>query len=408
MWRNITTLLSGNAAAQLVNIATIVFVVARYISPEDFGRYAVLMSYIGILSVVACLRYDVALVSTHRDIFARNLGAAAILIAVGFTLLCAVVMWVIETIAGAAFLFGISLWLLLAALFLKALGQVFAGVLYRQERYLSYSVIRFVQALVLFGGFLWTGLQSNGVPGLMLSVFASYLTFAALASIAIGRQFFLDRVRLARMVAVARRETDFPLFNTPQALIDTFLSNGVNIVIMAQAGSTMAGYYSFMQRAVRAPLTLVFGAVSQVVFRFASRYREHSNRVRRELLRVAVFAYVLVAVGALCAAVVHANFGLLPFLENWSGLRDYLPAFSAWFLVPFLFSPFATLPIVYARQRTFFVCATSFNLMALASLGVFLALGLRQGAFLIVATGALVYFAGMSVWVYRLTAEAKT
>ncbi len=70
-------------------------------------------------------------------------------------------------------------------------------------------------------------------------------------------------------------------------------------------------------------------------------------------------AILLVAASGVVLAYVF--FADLSFLKDWAGMREYMIAFAVWMLVPFLFSPYATLPIVYRRQKQFFLLATLYQ-----------------------------------------------
>ncbi len=402
MIRNILTLLSGNAAAQLINVATIIWVVSKYISPEVFGLYAVLMSYVGILSSVTCLRFELGIVSERSERAANNLVGLSLLVAFGFAVLTGLLSTVSLWLWGDAFLFGVPLLVTIAVLFTKALDQIGASILYRNEAYKRYSTIKFIQSLVLLVGFFWSAKARAGTTGLMLATLAAYSVFAILAFLDI-RQYRVSRgVTPKRVAAVARRHRDLVKFNTPQAFIDNLLANGVNFVLIAFAGPTVVGYYNFMQRIIRAPLGLVFGAVSQVVFRFAAKHVDQPSRLRTELGRLALISLALLVSVAFVISVFYANLEGLSFLSQWSGMRSYVPAFAVWMLAPFLFSPFATLPVVYGRQRQFLILASSYNLVSLGALTLLLRIGILQPAFMAIGLGSVLYFLALCAWVFRM------
>ena len=266
MIRQIATLLSGNALSQVVNVVTILFVVTAYISPAEFGRYAVLMSYVGILSAIACLRYELAIVSVRRSRVANNMVFLCFAVATVFAVSVLAVFQLTKLLLGDAFLLGASSLVIVALVYLKAIDQVCAAVLYRYEAYLTYSALKLMQALVLFAGFLAVGLMGHSVQGLLYSTVLAYAAFALAGIYAVRRYDIRSGVDIGRMSAMFRKHADFAKYNTPQALIDNLMTNGLNFVLVALAGPAVVGYFNYMQRILRAPLGLVFGAVSQVVF----------------------------------------------------------------------------------------------------------------------------------------------
>ena len=187
MMRQIAMLLSGNALSQLVNVVTILFVVTTYIAPAEFGRYAVLMSYVGILSTIACLRYELAIVSVRRSRVANNFVFLCLVVATVFSALVLAVFQFTELLLGDAFLLGASSLMIVALIFLKAIDQICAAVLYRQEAYLTYSVLKLMQALVLFAGFTAVGVTGLGAEGLLYATACAYAAFALAGIIAVRR-----------------------------------------------------------------------------------------------------------------------------------------------------------------------------------------------------------------------------
>lgn len=407
MLRYVAMLLSGNAVSQLVNVATILFVVSTFFSPGEFGVYAVLMSYVGILSSVACLRYELAIVSTNRNLASNNIAVGSIAIAGSFSVIAYVALKLGELFVGDALLFGSPPVLIVALIFFRALDQVCAAIFYRREAYLDISILKFAQAIVLFVCFLGVGLLDKGVNGLLLATVASYLSFAVLA-IARAQRFGLIRgIHLSRSAVLLRRNTDFAKFNAPHAFIDNCLANGLNLILVVFAGPTVVGYFNYMHRILKAPLGLIFGAVSQVLFRTAAQARANGLSVSvklREILWVTGGILLAAAVGVVSAYILFPDIVLF---NGWSGLRHHMLAFALWMLVPFLFSPFAVLPVVYERQRQFFLMATGFNLLSLTVLSGLLWLEWINGAFILVGTISALYYVGITTWIFRVVASEE-
>jgi O-antigen/teichoic acid export membrane protein len=406
MIRQIATLLSGNALSQAVNVATILFVVTPYFDPAEFGRYAVVMAYVGILSSIACLRYELSVVSVARTRVANNMVFSSLGIATAMSILVLIAFGLAETCFGNAFLLGISPAIVVALIYLKAIDQVCASVLYRYESYLTYSSLKLMQALVLFAGFLSAGLLGWGLYGLLYSTLFAYLAFGLAGVVAIRRFDVYEGVRPGRMAAMLKKYSDFLKFNTPQALIDNFLTNGLNLVLVALAGPAVVGYFSYLQKTLKAPLGLIFGAVSQVVFRFCAKNKLHPERVSRKLRQTLIINIAILMTAFAAISIVYAFFQEFAFLEEWSGLQHYMMAFATWMMAPFLFSPFATLPVVYDLQKTFFKLATTFNLLSLLLLAFIIWKGTVVMAFWVVGLASLVYFSGLNAWVFGIAGRA--
>ena len=407
MIRNIATLLTGNALSQLVNVVTILFVVTAFFAPAEFGRYAVAMSYVGILSAVACFRYELAIVAVSGTLAANNAVFSSLVIATVFSVLVFITFELLSMTVGDQFLVGTSPIVIATLILLKAVDQILACVLYRHEAYVRYSILKLLQALVLLGGFVGTGIAGLGLDGLLLSTLLAYASFAVIGIIAIRPYGVRSGVRSSRMVALVKRQVDFVKFNTPQALIDNLLSNGLNFVLVILAGASVVGYFNYMQKVLKAPLGLIFGAVSQVVFRFSAKNSADPRLVTHKLRQVFAMVSAILLVAASGVVLAYVFFADLSFLKDWAGMREYMIAFAVWMLVPFLFSPYATLPIVYRRQKQFFLLATLFNLLSLLVLTLMIWKGVVIAAFWTVGLLSIAYYAGLNAWLFRIAGSGQ-
>lgn len=407
MIRKVTTLLAGNVLAQIVHVVTILVVVAGFFDPADFGAYAVAMSFVGILSSVACLRYELGIVSTRVDAAAANLAVASAGIAIAISLFGFWLVGPLIEFFGSRISLGTSAPMIASLVLFKALEQVSGSLLVRREAYLQYSVLRVLQALIVLAGFSVVAGSGATSGGMLLTTMASYFIFALCGFVIAARNGSLRGVRLARMRSVLRSNQDFLKYSTPQTLIDSALGHGINFVLAVFAGANIVGYYNFMQRIIKAPLALLSGAVSQVLFRFCAANRDDPARVSGVLART--YRYV---VGGLVAALLffflaHEFFEYLPFADRWGGLRDYVLPLTVWMLSSFLLSPFATLPVVYGRQREFFLAATSYNLLALVALTLMFSAGFVSAAFWIVGLASVLYYLGMNSWLLGFAHDSR-
>jgi len=402
MIRQVSTLLAGNALSQIVNLATILFVVTAFFTPEEFGYYAVLMSYVGILSSVACLRYELAIISVRRRYAANNIILACLIIAVVFSAFTWVVIKLVAEIVSERFLLGESAQIIAFLVFLKAIDQIIASILYRQEAYFRYSMLKLLQALMLLGGFVVSGITGRGQSGMLLATMIAYASFAVSGVVVIHRYDLQAGLRAVRVTALIRKQADFVKFSMPQTLIDNILSNGLNFVLIALAGPAVVGYFNYMQKVLKAPLGLVFGAISQVVFRFSAKNQTDAALVTRMLQQVFPLVGGILMIAAAGIGFTYVFFSDLAFLQSWNGLQEYMIGFSVWMLVPFLFSPFATLPIVYGLQKKFFIAATTFNVLSLAAFALLIWKGPLIGAFWAMGLASIPYYAGLNLWLFRV------
>ena len=70
--RNVLTLMTGTTIAQAIPIA-ISPILTRIYTPEDFGVFALFIGVVGVISVIATLTYEQAIILPKYDKYAINI-----------------------------------------------------------------------------------------------------------------------------------------------------------------------------------------------------------------------------------------------------------------------------------------------------------------------------------------------
>ena len=84
--RNVLTLMSGTAIAQGLTLG-FAPVLTRIYKPEDFGVLGLYISIVGILSVIICWRYELAIVLPRENKDAINILIMSVIINAGMCIL---------------------------------------------------------------------------------------------------------------------------------------------------------------------------------------------------------------------------------------------------------------------------------------------------------------------------------
>ena len=255
MRRAVLTLLAGGVLAQALPLLLGPWL-TRLFSPASFGLYHLFAAVAANLAVVACARYEFALPMARDEAEARALRALCLRLLAVSTALAAVagIAWALWL--GAAW----PLWLPAAV---GALGLVSLATLNatRAQRFPGLAVARVLQhgggALLQVGA----GLLQAGVVGLIAAPIA-----AALAALAVLGWPGPARAARAQWQAVARLHRSFPLLNTPHAFLGALQDTLALALIAASLGPAAAGAWGLALRYLKAPATLVGGAVSQALY----------------------------------------------------------------------------------------------------------------------------------------------
>jgi len=262
----------------------------------------------------------------------------------------------------------------------------------RSERFRALAAARVVQH---GGGALAQGLA--GVAQLGLAGLIAAPLLAVLAAIALLRLRLAGwwRVPRERLNAVARRHRDFPLLNTPHAFAAGLLDALALALIAASQGVAAAGFWGLAMRYLKAPATLVGGAVSQALYpRLAAQGRSAGQRdVRRVMLALAAVAAPLVLLlWAFAPWAFEQAFG-----AGWREAGELARALALYIGLHFIASPLAVVTMAWNAQAWALKLALVGQAVFLAALAAGLWWRGLQGAGWAVSAAMALYF-GAYFW----------
>ena len=377
--RAVLTLIAGGAVAQALPLLLGPWLTRLY-TPQQFGVYHLFAAVSANLAVVACARYEFALPLVGDVLDAAALRALCLRVLAGVTLASA--------LGGAAWLAwssqGWTAWLPVAV---AVLGWLSLATLWatRAQAYRALAVARVVQ----YGGAslaqAGAALLGAGVQGLIVAPIA-----AAAAAAAMLRLPLDDGARPApqRWRELARRFRDFPLLNTPHAFMGA-LQDTVSIgMIAAWQGPVAAGFWGLSLRYLKAPATLVGGAVSQALYPQLAAHgaaadhdvdahaplrvtRAGRAAVRRVMAGLALIALPLVLLlWAFAPWAFERLFG-----TDWRGAGELARTLGLYIGVHFVAAPLAVVTLAWGAQAW----ALRLALVGQAAFVVALAAGLQLG-----------------------------
>lgn len=378
------TLLGGGALAQLLPLLLGPFI-ARLFTPEAFGLYTQFATVAAALAVAASLRYEQALPLARSDDEARALLALALRLLLAAVLLGVPLGWALHALGA------LPLAVLLApALATAGLLQVLMLWANRAQRFGALATSRVLHyggaaALQLVLGWaLWRGAASGAEGAWALALAPLLAQLLACGGLwrpapAGGWRALLVPASAAlrtQMRTVARQQRDFALINTPHALLGLLQDALAVALLVAWSGEAAAGFWGLALRYLKAPATLVGGAVSQALYpRLAAARADDARRlVRRLMALLGALALGLMALLLLAGPWLFERVFGPPWREAGELARALAPYIAAHFVA----APLAVVTMAWRAQRWAFRLALLGQLAFLAAL----ALGLRQGGLL--------------------------
>ncbi len=394
--RAVLTLVAGGAVAQALPLLLGPWLTRLY-TPQQFGLYHLFAAVSANLAVVACARYEFALPLVGDAVDAAAVRALCLRVLAGVTLASA--------IAAAGWLAwssqGWTLWLPAAV---GVLGWLSLATLWatRAQAYRALAIARVVQ----YGGAslaqAGAALLGAGVQGLIVAPIAAAAAAAAVLRMPLNAE---TRPAPGRWRDLARRFRDFPLLNTPHAFMGA-LQDTVSIgMIAAWQGPMAAGFWGLSLRYLKAPATLVGGAVSQALY---PQLAAHGASVDHDAdahapLRVtregrAAVRRVMAGLAALAAPLVLLLWAFAPwaferlFGPQWRGAGELARTLGLYIGVHFVAAPLAVVTLAWGAQAWALRLALVGQLAFIAALAAGLKLGGLAGAGWGVSIAMTLYF----------------
>ena len=352
--RGVMVLIAGTASAQALAVLALPLLTRLY-TPEDFGVLGIFTAFLGIVAVIAGLRYHIAIPLCATDSEAANLAAVALVSVLATTVLTAIAVlpWggqiasMLNTPMVAKYL-----WLLPIGVLLTGAYAVFQYWATRKKAYGRIARTRIEQAIGGVGSQLALGWAGMGAIGLIVGqIISNGAGFIGLARRAWGEdRESIKAVNLSGMRQSAYEYRRFPQYSTLEALTNTAGLQVPLMLIAALASSAELGFLMLAMRILQAPMSLVGTSIGQVYY--AQAVQEHSTKrlwvfTLKTLRRLAFIGLPPLAV---IAVIAPYTFGLL-FGNGWERTGEIAVWLLPFFFFQFLASPVSMSLHILGKQR---------------------------------------------------------
>lgn len=388
---DVLMLVTGTTFAQLLAILAAP-VLTRLYAPDAFGNLALFTSITGILGVIACLRYELAIMLPEKDEEAANLfGVSMVFVILVCLLTVPLVWWGKDLVIRWLNAPGLApfLWLVPVMVFIHG---VFLALNYwnsRTKHFGRLSIARVTSSLTTVMGKLGVGFMGYATAGTMIG---ATVAGQAIATSVLGgqiwrddRKIFLKSIRWKQMREGIVRHKKFPLLSSWSSLMNTISVQLPPLLLAVFFSSTVVGFYALGHRLLSIPMSLIGSSIAQVFYQRAAEARNQGmlhSVVRNTFVRlVALGAFPLILIMISGREIFSVIFG-----SQWAEAGIYAQILAPWILFVFLGSPFSTLFSVLEMQGT----GLFFNVILLITRVASLVIGGLTGSILL----ALLLYAG--------------
>jgi O-antigen/teichoic acid export membrane protein len=352
--RSVGVLAGGTAFAQALMVLVLPLLTRLY-TPEDFSMLAVYTSILGILSVAACLRLEIAIPLPQRDEDAANLLALALCSSAGVASLSAIIVWLfpLQIVALVAQpKLQPYLWLLPLGIWLSSSYVALQFWTTRKKRFSIIAKTRMTQAISGAGiqaGLGWATIAPLGLlVGQMITSSAGI--FGLVRDGLKNDRAALRSVNWPNMRRIFFEYASFPKYSVLESLANSASIEFPVIIIAALAVGPEAGFLMLASRVMLAPMALIGGAISQVYLSRApielraGTLGSFTANIIGGLVKTGVGP--LVFVGILAPVIIPIIFGV-----HWQRAGEMITWMTPWFVIQFMASPISMTLHVTQSQR---------------------------------------------------------
>lgn len=299
--KNVATVATGIAAAQVITLAFTPFLTRLY-GPEAFGVLAAFTAILNIITPLSSLGFANAIVMPATEEGAKAVARLSLVCAALVASLALPSVWLFlpqlaswtGLEAKPSFLYLIPVSLLLGALLSVANQMAVREGLFKAKA-ASYVVNNFLMNI----GKLAVGLHApSGLALIVIAIMGKALNYFLLLARVPRTGAFQVRhwFGIAGILEAASEQRDFALYRMPQSIINALAFGLPVLLITGLFGSAAAGQYSLTVLVLGAPVMLLGQSVTEVFFPKVTHSIREDPSVAASLLRRATFVVALLAI----------------------------------------------------------------------------------------------------------------
>lgn len=352
--KNSFILILGTGLAQLIPIA-LQPIVRRIFTDEEFGLFAQYYSIVAILSIVAGLKYESAIVIPEDDKKAVRILAGSILLNLFSSLILFIVLLFLGRQIFTFFGFSLDLleyvWLFPISVFLIATNVAFNFWLTRKKKFkgLVYNkaVRRGSEGIGRIG--LGYALKSGGLfLGTLVGDFFNFLMFLFQFKRSGGAFKGLKKNEINEALS---EQSEFPKYALFPAVLNVVSTHLPVFLLSALFSKSIVGQYDGSREILAVPLALISLSISQVLYQKIV----EDDRAQKPILKLmksnALFLIVLACIGIIIFYPFGEPIFKFVFGDNWAlaGRLSSILVFS--YAIRFIVSPLSIIFIALKKLK---------------------------------------------------------
>lgn len=397
--------LAGGSVAGQVQMLLVLPIITQIYAPSDFGLLAAFSSIVMLVLPAAALRFDLAIPIPANDCDARSLAALGFISLSVVALLVWLLLHPLVGLLGEQFviLFERHGWLIPLTVWTAGLFSLTQYWAIRRRHFKELAWSHGSRGLVGASTQVALGLAGAGSLGLLIG----QAIYMGLGAIYLSMSFLraelhdLRNLSSAALRITAKKYWRFPIFSTPESLLDAAGMHLPLLLVASLSGAEEAGLLFLAQRLTAVPIALISGNLSRVYIGEAPAHLANSNLhaftmgLWRKLFLIGLGPALLFVVSA-------PLFTEMIFGVEWSPVGNLIVMLTPAVFMQFCVIPISTALLVLKKQAVAMILQ-AFGLVA--QIGSFLWAyfsGITE-PLIGLAAGAALYYCAYTITVFRAT-----
>ena len=287
---NVITLVSGSAISQGILLTATPFL-TRFYTPEEFGIFALYIAVVGIISVIASWKYELAIMLPKKEEDAHALLFLSVIITFITSILIFILIFIFnDFITRNITNFAIFMWLVPLGVLITGLLQVFTAWSTRKEFFKPISSARIAQSISTSLGQIYLKFNNLLSPGLIWgNLLGTLFSLLVLIFYTIKKHTIqLKLISSERVISNMIRYKNFPKYQSFSVLINSFSQHLPVILLTYFYQPEIAGFYMLTHRALNTPARLIGGSVRQVYYQQASKLFSENKSIKQLLQKTTI------------------------------------------------------------------------------------------------------------------------
>ena len=353
---DVLKLATGTAASQLIGILAAPLI-AHLFAPSAFGTLAIFGSAAGLLSVISCFRYEVAIYLPEKDQDASDIVILCLYLVVVTTL----VTFLLVFLGGSTGLRLVHapelrgyLWLLPLNVFVNGLWTILNCWNQRKLRFARVTAMQVVMRVAMTASQIVLGLMGlvSGVALIGTTTFGGAATCILLAwqTLRDDGRIFADSLSWKLSDYPWKRYYQFPRFGLAATALNSGSFYLPSILLSGFFTTAVVGFYSFGFRVLRVPGMLIGASVNRAFFPRAAEAK-HQGTLGPSVEQALQYLITLSFFPCFLLALTGGDLFSLFFGVRWREAGIYAQILSVWLFFWFVSSPLNTVFVVLEEQR---------------------------------------------------------